>query len=1029
MNITGDGYNTVTEAHSGIDMMYRVHQSRGIDYVVNSKHILSLHQTRAKQHKVAIPGFKSAEKRRLELLPYDRTVIHDFPVEFYLSQSENFRKRYTCFKKNMIQLPAVEVPVDPYYFGLWIGDGSSKSYYEITNIDGEILDYFYEYANKLGTYAEPRDRITHRMKVSTKRLCTPINEKVAALKEYFYSKKLINNKYVPEDFIYTSYENRLKFLAGLIDTDGCKTKRNTLSITQKNRRVLEAVVEICRLSGFYTNGVTEKIAKMRRADGSIYQCKVYIVEINHNNFIDLNRYIRCARKRVEGKSCDRDYFTSSIKVEPEGLGEYFGFTLDNSPYFLLEDGTVCHNSGKTRNTVIWLCAYLMNHPGLRLSVVRKTLTALRGSVLIDFKEVLIQFGVWNWNVKAFNKSEFIFTFPNGSWIEFFSTDDEQKIRGRKRDICYCNEANELSQLEWQQLKMRTTMFTIADYNPSFSDEHWLCAVNNDPRTYHFITTYKDNPFLEQTIIDEIESLQYKNKSLWQVYGLGMQAVVEGLIFTNVEIIDEIPAYAKKYHWRGMDFGYSQDPTAILDVYFHDNTLYFDEICYNTEMLASDIIKVLKEHDGAVETITESADPRLIQEIYRGGCNVKPVVKYGGSIQAGVTKMLEYKICVTKQSTNVIKELKNYTWAQDKEGRWLNQPIDAFNHCFEGGTMIETTEGQKRISDIRPGDYVMTSGGYRQVLENHNNGYRKVFYFSLFFGKFKVEVCCTPDHKIKTTKGWKEIQNLKPGDELFISRERLNALQEQSSMEKLTSCIKENDTIQRETNGSMSPFGNTITGLSRKVMRFTTRISIRLTTIYQTLNVLLSRNTGRSTTIGVRNGVGDQNKSNTLERLGKRQASGIRAKKGANGTQSTQGRWKHKSNRGVTLAYVAEQSFGQRIQLPSSVPITANQNGAETKDLITRYGYANGAERSSSLTDIQRQDTVVPLALQSITAVSKPGATEKEVYDLTIEGIHEYIANGIVVHNCIDAARYVVMMKIMGGRPKPVSMTRLANIAY
>lgn len=339
-------------------------------------------------------------------------------------------------------------------------------------------------------------------------------------------------------------------------------------------------------------------------------------------------------------------------------------------------------SGKTFNTVIWLCTYLMNHKGLRLSVVRKTLTALRGSVLLDFKEVLTLFGLWDWKDKAFNKSEFTFEFPNGSWIEFFSTDDEQKLRGRKRDICYVNEANELSYLEWQQLKMRTTMFTVADYNPSFSDEHWLCSVNNDPRTYFFITTYKDNPFLEQTVIDEIESLRSKNKSLWQIYGLGQQAVVEGLVFTNVEVIDEIPQFAKRHHWRGMDFGYAADPTAIVDVYFYDNTLYLDEICYRTEMLASDIIRVLKEHDGSVETISESADPRLIQEIYRGGCNVKPVVKYQGSVMAGISKMLEYKICVTKNSTNAIKELKNYTWAQDKEGKWLNQPIDAFNHILD-----------------------------------------------------------------------------------------------------------------------------------------------------------------------------------------------------------------------------------------------------------------------------------------------------------------------------------------------------------
>lgn len=341
-------------------------------------------------------------------------------------------------------------------------------------------------------------------------------------------------------------------------------------------------------------------------------------------------------------------------------------------------------SGKTYNTVLWLCIYLMQHPGLRLSVVRKSLPSIRGSVLVDCREVLSRLGLWGWATRAFNKSSLTFTFPNGSWIEFFSTDDEQKLRGRKRDICYCNEANELSELEWQQLKMRTTLLTIADYNPSFSDDHWLMRVNSDPRTYHFITTYKDNPFLEQTVIDEIESLRTKNHSLWQVYGLGQQAVVEGLIFTDIEVIDEIPEYAKKLHWRGLDFGYSPDPTAIEDVFYCNGALYIDELCYRTEMLTSDIIRVLKEADGTVETISESADPRLLQEIYRAGINIKPVVKYPGSILAGIAKMQELRLCITKRSYDIIREFRNYTWAQDKEGRWLRQPASGKgDHAIDG----------------------------------------------------------------------------------------------------------------------------------------------------------------------------------------------------------------------------------------------------------------------------------------------------------------------------------------------------------
>lgn len=336
-------------------------------------------------------------------------------------------------------------------------------------------------------------------------------------------------------------------------------------------------------------------------------------------------------------------------------------------------------SSKTYNTLIWLVVYCLTHPYTRLSIVRATLPAIKGSVYVDFKEILLRLGVWN--DKAMNKSEMVYTFSNGSWVEFFSTDNEQKLRGRKRDILFVNEANELLFIEWQQLKMRTTKYTILDYNPSFSDEHWICSVNADHRTYHFISTYKDNPFLEQSIIEEIESLQYKNQSLWQVYGLGMQAIVEGLIFRNVEYVDDIPPQVRK-RWRGMDFGFTNDPTAIVTVGVDGDNLYIDEVAYATQMLSSDIIRTLKAQDEQLEVIAESADPRLLQEIYRAGINIHPVKKFQGSVDAGIQKMLQYKLHITKRSANIIKEQKNYTYRQDKEGKWLNEPIDAYNHAMD-----------------------------------------------------------------------------------------------------------------------------------------------------------------------------------------------------------------------------------------------------------------------------------------------------------------------------------------------------------
>lgn len=336
-------------------------------------------------------------------------------------------------------------------------------------------------------------------------------------------------------------------------------------------------------------------------------------------------------------------------------------------------------SGKTRNTVIWLCTYLLNHPGVKLSVVRGTGTALRRSVLEDFQTVIADM-----KVRAhYNRTTYDYNLPNGSRIEFFGADNEQKLRGSSRDILYVNEANELTELEWKQLKMRTRLFAIVDYNPSFSDDHWLSALNASPKTYHFVTTYLDNPFLEQTIIDEIESYRTSNKSLWQIYGLGMQALIEGLVFTQCDVVDEIPAPALKHRFRAIDFGYENDPTAIEDVYFAGKDVYIDELCYRTHMLTSDIVAVFKENNPVVKCISESADPRLVQEIYRAGVNIHPVVKYAGSVQAGIQTMQSYRFHFTRRSVNAWKEAKNYTWAQDKEGRWLNVPVDAFNHMWDG----------------------------------------------------------------------------------------------------------------------------------------------------------------------------------------------------------------------------------------------------------------------------------------------------------------------------------------------------------
>lgn len=359
-------------------------------------------------------------------------------------------------------------------------------------------------------------------------------------------------------------------------------------------------------------------------------------------------------------------------------------------------------SSKTYNTLIWLIMFCLNTPNTRLSIVRKTLPALKFSVFVDFKEILIKMNLFN--PKRLNKSDLVYSFANGSWIDFFSTDNEQKLRGRKRDILFVNEANELSYLEWEQLVMRTTRLAMLDYNPSFSDEHWICQLNAEPKTYHFVSTYKDNPFLERKVVEEIESLKHKNENLWRIYGLGQQAIVEGLIFTNVRFVEKMPDLVKQ-RYVGMDFGFTNDPTAIVEVGIveSEKRIYIDEIMYRTQMLTTDIIRVLKSEADRKKVISESADPRLIQEIYRAGVNIHPVKKFQGSIDAGITKMQEYTIFITQRSVNVTKEFKNYVYHKDKEGKITNTPVDAFNHAIDAVRYVVLNEilgGQPKAINLQ-----------------------------------------------------------------------------------------------------------------------------------------------------------------------------------------------------------------------------------------------------------------------------------------------------------------------------------------
>tara|TARA_R110000803_G_scaffold191998_1_gene254737 strand:- start:297 stop:1256 length:960 start_codon:yes stop_codon:yes gene_type:complete len=270
---------------------------------------------------------------------------------------------------------------------------------------------------------------------------------------------------------------------------------------------------------------------------------------------------------------------------------------------------------------------------------------------------------------------------NGNLVEFISLDQPQKVRGRKRNLLFINEANELSYEDWQQLVFRTEDKIILDFNPS-DEYHWIYdkVITREDADFN-ITTYLDNSFLNNSIKEEIERLKDTDEQYWQIYGLGIKGISKSTIFNYVEV-DHIPHDAEFISY-GADAGYSNDPTTLVSVYRRDFNLYIKEHIYQTQMTTYDIHKKWKDVGIERETIYfDSAEPRLIEELRRMGWNVRPSLKGPDSVNAGIDLLKRFKIHIVKDSNNCIQEFRNYKWQEDRTGKMINKPIDKNNHTID-----------------------------------------------------------------------------------------------------------------------------------------------------------------------------------------------------------------------------------------------------------------------------------------------------------------------------------------------------------
>lgn len=351
------------------------------------------------------------------------------------------------------------------------------------------------------------------------------------------------------------------------------------------------------------------------------------------------------------------------------------------------------SASKTISIIIWLIAYAQQTKGELVSIVSESFPHLKRGAIRDFMNIMTEQGYFK--DALWNKTDFTYTFETGSKIEFFSVDQPGKVRGPRRDVLFENEANNIPYETHTQLEIRTKKIIFIDFNPV--SEFWIYTEVIGKQDCDFITlTYKDNEALDPQIIKTIESRR-GNKNWWKVYGEGLLGDAEGRIYKGWNQLDEIPDEARLKR-KGLDFGYTNDPSALVDVYVWNNSFILDELLYRKGMSNADIAGVIKLGQEAL-TIADSAEPKSIDEIASYGVSIIGSQKGQGSVLQGIQYVQNQTIYVTKRSTNIWKEYRNYLWITDKDGKTINEPQGFLDHTLSA--IRYALESLKPVDDNIP----------------------------------------------------------------------------------------------------------------------------------------------------------------------------------------------------------------------------------------------------------------------------------------------------------------------------------------
>lgn len=714
-------------------------------------------------------------------------------------------------------------------------------------------------------------------------------------------------------------------------------------------------------------------------------------------------------------------------------------------------------SSKTYSLIDCYDTYARSEDNKRMTVWRSTKTDCKKTVLNDTIKHLKKTGRYG-VAQIFNKTESIFTYATDSTFEIHGTDDVDTVMGLTQDVAWLNEPYSIPKDVFDQIDQRTSDFILIDLNPKM--KLWVDDLEKDPRSIVIHSTWRDNPFIPleskykilgyqsvkycdivvSEVLTEQQAKQYNiaenklcfsdkqlrelarcknnedknsaNDYNWFVFGLGLASEKPNRIFKWRPISPDAYRELDVPIYYGIDWG-TEHPWGVIEVKYYDGCLYLNEINYDSEnklrdkLTLTELKQIQDGEDGFLTwyfekfqiqkpgiLICDNNRKNKILTLRKMGYNAMPAYKEAGSLIDGIDEVNTLKVYYTNTSTNIEYEQENYVRKVDRYGIVLEEPVDADNHCFVGNTLITTDKGDREICKINIGDKVLTSNGLKEVLHVWDNGIKDVVTYSMQFDTFVLKLTCTPTHKIKTDIGWIEIQNVTSQNKIYLHS---------TLMEKNIDFTQVKSTFRAEEKECIQKYGKNKMVQFLKAIMFTTWMKIDPITICQTWNsnmaVYIYLNMVKK---------GLQKTLNLLNNFTKKELK--RLKNGMQAIGEILGIKMHGTthsefylkigNMNVTIANPNIYQEQHVKTVHGFVPINANQHIEESQELMTLCENVHA----------------VPMSLKSINTVEQKHAhlNAQKVYDLMINETHEYFANGVLVHNCMDPIRYVTTWLIRRG---------------